>query len=805
MDSSRLQPLVFKTFVKGITDNFVDPPEGYARKLDNLLLTVDGKPYQRAGGSCASLPQLPNADRPNAWGKFYATFATSQSTWWWVVWAQRSCYAIAAAGDVDNPSFATWTGTEVLDTASNKFLPSTGDANTRVAFGYRSSHVYVAYYNTSATYSVTDSQTPFKIYFNSTHTTPQVFSCGLPAPGTRWRNAQQFSPQADLGTNHVYTYWAVYKKTYTLQDGSTYVMYGPYVQGVGPTYKTNPIGTGAGTSSTQFWWGDFGGAAAFGNPIYVDSASTFHDDSANWTLEYYRSTDGGTTPYWLMSVSATAGVTTTDTITDATLVANSATHSIGYWASGEQQHTAPERTLSANSLSGFAAGRFMMICNDCGYWDDGYQTVYQSIPGIPDAVPGSFGIAFPERVTGMAAIDVYPIIGCERSIWRIDGQLDSTGGGTITKYGVSSAVGVISHASMVVVGRQLFFAGTDGFYVTNGWTEPQKISSHLDRTYRQITATFQMRLCIFGTFHSAENRIYWSCRSSSSAIDNDMILVLDLNQGISANMTFTTWSGGNIAGNFYPTSFFVSGRSLVTGDRRGFFRVHQEGNLNDDVIDTGVTYASWSKIGVGTELQTPVSSMGNAGITKWVSKFFVACQHRAFGTNTSLSLLCSTEREKSGNWKDCGVVWKTGLSATADQMVRFSRRVGPSGFRSTYWGLRIRKSKTVLFNSDNLGTAHQVTATTLVLDGGNWPAGVYGVASVRLADDNYVTDYPITGQSGNTLTCSGGGLPAGTGKKWEIFGYAINEFFGLDQISVPFVMFSDSNVLGHQFSEDNVN
>ena len=793
-------PLRYDNFVRGFTDYFVDPPQGFARKLDNLLLTPQGKPFQRPGSLIWNLhtPQLNNAERIGA-----MTYMVQQaaSYRWVYLMGQNRLYASSFDLAVDTYPKA-WA--EVTDgTGKDKVFKSA--AGTAV-FSYSKfgEHLLIgAQGNVGNTSISAQPLTPVKVYVDFTNNIPIAITAGLPAGVEPGGVNYAVDGNSSGGANH-YIWYFVYVQTYKSWSGVTYTMRGTPLAVTDLLGLTNPIGVGQGIQFTAIPQANTGTYPAAPGPgaqwlfsTGVGNAYPVADGTFGVQFEIYRTTAGGTVPFF---VGSTGSTTFKDNITDAILV----TRRPLYTNDGTKANDLPP------------SARYVLALGACGYYANCVTTdssaticpqrLYQSSPGIIDAVPGSFFLDFEEPINALSYYDTTPLVWLETKHYAVDGIIDQQGNGSMVKRIISGSTGCISNAGVVVVGRNIYFPGNDGFYVCNGYTS-QKISAHLNRSYALWSQALLQKSRISGTYNPGDNRIYWSMASSASATDNDIWVVLDLNLPMDNGGVFTTASGGPQNTNWYSTATmaFEDG-TLYRGDRRGFAFKHDTIILTDPVYDAG-TSTAWAVSGVYFDIQTPVVSHGDMKATKWYSKIYATLYHYPqVSQNTSLHLQFNTEKEQRNVWSPCAMYFKTGLDPVYPRDITAKRMVPSGQHRSRLRSWEIVKAWANLYKSDDYTTV-TITGTNTIqmIPTTPWPTGIEKIAKISLSVDGYVAEYPIVTRSGDTITVTGG--PAnGAGIKWVVRNYPPAEFFWFESFEVPYVFFGGhSNALGWTATEDNKN
>ena len=242
-------------------------------------------------------------------------------------------------------------------------------------------------------------------------------------------------------------------------------------------------------------------------------------------MEIYRTTNGGTTSYRVGSV--TNGTTTfTDSVSDADLVLNSVLYTDGGVL--EHDQPPPSKYISvANNTACYSHPKIGTETDPTGF--------ILSVPGNPDAVPGSFLEHVESDITGASSVGKYHLLFARDSVWRVEGVFDELGRGAVEAVEISRQKGCVSHNSIVKIpatgfsGEGVVFAGVDGFYFSDGY-DVRQISTHLVPSYSNIVSATANEPKIYGRYDAKENRVHWSCYDTSiTGDDNNRTFILDLN------------------------------------------------------------------------------------------------------------------------------------------------------------------------------------------------------------------------------------------------------------------------------------
>lgn len=496
-------------------------------------------------------------------------------------------------------------------------------------------------------------------------------------------------------------------------------------------------------------------------------------DAAAITVKIARTENGGTQFYYVGEV--VNGTTTfTDIIPDEQLV----TLEPLYISGGVADNDPPPQC------------KCMHICDGVPYYgnivEDGVELPYRVRQGLknnPDAAPGAHFVDLDDDVTMISSASSRVIAICKTRLYRLDGTFDSTGQGGILETSIHDSVGSECIQSAVQAEGGVFFAGTEGFYYTDGF-QLIKINEDWPGTYAAITDTEAKRKLIQGTFHADERRIYWSCQMSDSSGDVDTLVVLDLRYGIRPDSTFTTWSNGSY---FRPSAIQFFDKQFYRADTRGYVFRHDDDLTSDPRINTGAAASTW---GTKAIVWDYISCAWDFGTSKG-RKFIPSMQLVSKNTGSNLSIQPNSINDDKGI-SAAKALGQVRFRDTYDGLIREERWMPAGSLRCTYKQVQLTNANTVVTNSDTLGhgTTDRVL-NTLTLDTGattDWPTDAVdwyvcfpdkwdGAADV---DDDYETQYLVTARAPDTLTLADtlDTIPAGS-KDWLLKGVPKDESWEL--------------------------
>lgn len=539
------------------------------------------------------------------------------------------------------------------------------------------------------------------------------------------------------------------------------------------------------------------GTKSIANIPAIANGSTRCWDTSTITVEIYRTIASGTTFYRVGSV--TNGTTTfSDTVSDANLVNNQRIYTDG----GVLEHDQPP------------PAKFCVIVNDIGWFfgvKEGSTTHAtrwrQSLPGNPDACPESLSDDVETDFTGASSIGVYPIAFCRNRVYRMEGFYDRFGRGNVQEREISREKGTVSHNSIVRIPATAFspaglvFAGTDGFYFTDGYSV-KPISTHLVTSYKALVTTTAQEKRIYGRYDSAENRVYWAMSATSSSTDNDKLFVLDLNfpPVKDTEWVFTTMSNSNSWGasaiEFYGTTFVVA-------DYRGYVFKFDTSTLTDPKVDTGVAVSSWSTSAITYDYRSFATTFGSVSTFKFIPSITMQCKNRG---NVSIQIKSNNEdsgvfrdlkevRVRDGiTWGDPNVEWNDpdiNYLWNSSKIIRVLRLFPSGHLRTVYKQIQITNSDTIIYNSDTLGVATSSgSANTMTLDdvSQTLPTDIVDY-KVAFSNDSYENEFTISARNSATqLTYSDGSnlAPTASGLGWIIRGTRKSEQINLLSFALNF-------------------
>lgn len=733
------QPLEITEFTGGITDHTFSQNLRKAVTLNNFVIQSNGSIFTRPG---SVVDDLVNGQIPAGNQRIGTLINYDSNDKLFVQSAKKFYYRDPSAyTTLQGP-----TGNDVL---------SAGDVNSAISFSQWNRHIFV----TSDSFPA-----PMKIYKDDAGDY-QVRSSGLP------ELANAPSPAGTAGSNN-YVYAFHYNYTYMV--GSQQFQDAGAVTVVEATNLDAP---------------DVNAVTISSIPV-ISNGATYNWDTSNIKVWIFRTINGGTDLFKIGEV--TNGTTTfIDNFADSTIVDNEVVY-------------INDQTLDNDPVP---KAKFVHIVNNTGYYaslNEGTEfddfTIQQSVPFDPDSCPVDLRDTVEDTIQGLSSVNSIPIILCKRHIYRIEGQYDQYGRGGMAHIRISDTAGCVSNLSCVQAENQLFWAGNDGFYVTDGY-RVQKISDDNNQNYKNLIQNATLAKRIYGKFDEANRRIIWAVQSDSSSLDNDSCWVLDLRWGIRPDSTFTTWNGTSFA----PTALEFFNGLLYRSDKRGYVFKHSEDDFTDPKVDTGAFVDTWTKETIIWTYKTLAINFGSTFLRKWVPRILLTASNQS---NVSIQMnaynddgkfirpLKEIRWRRNFVWGDEEFVWGNPQCIwNAAGLIEEWRRFPAKGLRLSYLQMEVTNSYTIITNSDTSGNAtFNGTSNTAVLDNASsaWPTQAVDYY-ISTEADNYTNQYQITARTATTITVLDpqNTLPSGS-LKWEISGYRKDEILNLLSLNIHYAHLSKS-------------
>ncbi len=527
-------------------------------------------------------------------------------------------------------------------------------------------------------------------------------------------------------------------------------------------------------------------------PVLENTADTNYD-VAEVKVEIYRTKDVGNTYYLLDEVdNGTAEFVdyAADDFSSPTIDALDDRETL-YTTGG----------VVANILPPVA--RFVHILQNTAYY--GYVTdtgetfknrIVQSIPGSPYAVPGDFFDDLDDELVGITSARNNVLALCLTSLYRMNGAFDNTGKGFLTHESISEEIGCISTKSIVETEIGVFFAGTDGFYYTDGF-QLIKISLDIDFTYAERVFSAEQRNRLQGVYDEKKRRIWWTMQSNPYLSACDEIFVYNLNYGVKPSGAFTTATGLT---SWQPSAVTFWQGDMIRGDARGFIFRHRKEYRSDPAIPASAsdwgTVSAFQREHIPFKYTSCALDFGTIAKGNFATKFHllgdnagnVNVQLNVIRDNNNLSpakkSMAPIVHRKNPMWGDARIIWgDPDFHWQFEGKLDHKRRFPNQNLRSQIKQVEMVPARVGVYSYDEYPefSFAAVNATTNVVtistptgyDSIIWPLDVVGMY-IAFETDDYEAEYEITAVSTTTITIADpdNDFTANlTGLKWVIRGY----------------------------------
>lgn len=727
------QTAEFNDFSGGMTDNIVDCPPNRYELAENFFTTKNNNLEMRSGSARDNIlaSQVNGINkRINRLVPFGADLLKQHSLDIDVVIANAM---VTLLGPTGNSLFAG------------------GNSQSVVPFSTWNQHVYLT--NDSL------ATLPQKIYHDDSGSSNdfQIRNAGLPTIG-----APTIISVGGSGPDVEYLYRFLFRDNYTRNGGVIFEVLGPTTE-VSVTGKS--IQTVATNEITDI-------------PVLSNGGENNYN-TAGITVEIYRTIENGTNFFFVDRV--TNGTTTyNDETTDDTLV----THAPLYTEGGVFDNDPPP------------VSKYLHVTERAAYYanilDTGEQLsneVRQSRPGIVEAVPASFSVQVDGEIVGLSSVRSVPVIFCKTAIYRIDGIIDDFGQGQMIAVKISDKIGCAGHTSIVQTIDALYFAGSNGFYATDGY-KVTPISTALQTTYASLVQTDTQRSAICGDYDAIQRRIWWGCNPMNN-LDNDSVFVLDLDQPIGqdeqASFTILTGRridnlGNELTTNWFATSVAFFNTRMYRSDPSGYTFIHDQTLFSDERY----TGTEWIQQAIMYDFKSGVSGLGAPSLRKWLPMIIVNAE-----PTSNVTCLIESANNKTKTFVPLKAIYEKPFHQWGDSywgdptlwtdssnMIR-QRRYFPAGNLWVFYKqIRLRNSFAIITSSDVRGRAGiaGTTTKTISLVGLNVfpPQCIDYYIQILKPDETWSDELLVLTQPiANTLTFDDPGnvAPSGLDLAWRIKGY----------------------------------
>lgn len=615
-----------------------------------------------------------------------------------------------------------------------------------------------------------------------------------------------------------YAYAAFYRYGYTVEpNGLFYLNQGaPIFSNSIQTCPSYPVGTALPSFNSTYFPGTINilvqnpCATMTGLPGLVNTTLTNYDTTISvapppttpgstgyledFTIELYRTTNGGTTFYFLDSlVNTTPTQNYLDVTNESSPIPGTTALNLGkvmYTSGGVLANDQPPISKFVHQLGGFM---YYGGITDTGQFFP--QRIRQSIQGEPDSAPATSFDDLEDELVGISSTRSNLIAICKNSVYRVSGSFTSTGQGSMTHEKISDAMGGLSAKSIVRTEIGVFFAGTDGFYYTDGY-QLIKISLDLDKTYRSMTTSDSQKARIYGCYDKLTRRIWWAMQSEPTGADNDTFFIFYLDYGVKPSGVFTKALTQN---SWNPASHaFFQGR-LIVGDSRGYLFKSDPYTKTDPLINTGTAPSLWRTVYIPYNYTSCDMDMGTSTQRKWITKIHAVGENvgnaaiqikstNDSGTSpngdTSTLSLAPIQYTANLMWGDPRVVWGDSTFAWKyDGNMDLWRRFPSKSLRSDFKRIQYVPGFFTVYRSDDwpefafaLVDSVALTATLVTPSGYSsltWPLDIVDYY-LSFDTDDYVNQYLIASLDATkkiaTLLDPSATLVTTSTAKWQIKG-----------------------------------
>lgn len=667
------QTLELKDFAGGITDYPFKAPLNKYEELDNIILDPNNKPLQRPGSRpfIVDVPELP----------VIGTRIHNATS------LEQEKLFVAQDDHIYYPNNAGTAWVDLLGIASAVPFNVTA-TGVRSSFAEWNGHLFAT--NTAFA-------SPIKIYRDAT-SVPQIRTAGLPNMPATWTMA----PAPGAGANS-WVYYVVYTYEYFVGAVQFRDVSFSVINATTRNIVTSSSATPVVTLSAI--------------PELVNVGGTSYDVT-NIKIEIYRTVNAGQVAYLVTTLSNPVGSGTTSYVDDHTVNTDTLI----------QTHVTLDQSTGIRGYDPPPRAKFLHIMNGRGYYaftqdpvtQEEFPTrVYQSIQDDIDSVPIDFFVEVRDRIRGISSFGDRVLVFGNAKVYRIDGYFDEVGRNGPIYEEISKVTGCVSQNSIVQTDVGVFFAGTSGFFFTDGY-KVLKISDDFNERYKEIVSDPANTELISGTYDAVNLRVYWALPSDSGTGENDTIYVLDLRQGISQNSTFTTWTNGAY---FKPTALTVFNKQLIRCDARGYVFKHDDTISNDPRIDTTKPFVEWGNAAIIWKIRSVHMDFGLPQVRKWTSRILLTFRNLSSLSVQVFSIVDDDAIERPlkeirfrslltwGDpdpiWGDNSLIWnQTGL---AEQWARFPA----NKLRCSYKQILLTNAYTIVYNSDSVGLTNIDTGTLI--------------------------------------------------------------------------------------------
>lgn len=519
--------------------------------------------------------------------------------------------------------------------------------------------------------------------------------------------------------------------------------------------------------------------------IYFPAISTAdYEAGASFTMDAYLSLTNGTTLYRHPSQDVSTGASTTKTFTAGDTADTSG--ALPYIQAGEIDNN--EFRLMSNIACKTSNNIFWCLDEETG-------RIRQSKPSQPYAWPGSFETSFSDRVTGLGAVDRYPVVFTESGCSRIEGFLTADGNGSSRVVTISDTVGAINHDGIVQVDKVLYFLSHDGVYMTNGFNII-KVSKHINKTYAAFFNewdTYSNVGAVSSVYDSVNKMIFWVLKNPGFG---EEVLVGYPEMKHSEGISFTTMTQNSL---LRGTKLGYIKNALLMADvpSDGVFMLPTSTKEVDPDLDSPLMNYHYDKISNGDirdivfdYLSTPMSFGSNLA-RKWVSRMIVTFNKLTQSFNVSSGVYGVNDHNGEHSMKPIRHVDSTRLMPVI-------KRFFPSGFlRSTHKQVGLRSEDVVITTSTEYGLLGSLVSNNFTVAGAIFPTteeGGFKGYYIQFSHENYLNNWTISTNGIDMIQLVNNPANDSTDVAWKIYGIPKDEPLLVDNISVDYTLIGEGHI-----------
>lgn len=433
----------------------------------------------------------------------------------------------------------------------------------------------------------------------------------------------------------------------------------------------------------------------------------------------------------------------------------------------------------------------------------------QSLPLVPDACPASFYDDFDDEIIGLGSARNNLIVLCKSSVFRENGAFTENGSGYMSHEKISDVVGGISQKSVVQTEIGVFYAGTDGYYYTDGY-QVIKLSLEIDDTFASLTDSPEKMKFIAGAYDTKNRRVWWSMQNS----DQVEFFVLHLNMGVKPSASFTKQFNRDV---IKPASHVFWRGDHWFGHEEGYL-MKSDANQKGDQIPDYLAAKPWVNSPVPFEYLSTAMDGGTIFERKYLTKMHIV------GDNSgNMAIQPYIVRDMNSdymglkplapiNYRD-NVIWGQPSCVWGDPNTHWNnrgkvdewRRFPHSSLRSDFFQIGLRPANLAVYASEHSyfpefttafpnSVTKEVTISTQSSGFADlaWPTDIVGY-NISFDIDDYTQEYEIISVAGNKLTVDDptGGLSETPNNKFVIRGFNKNQRITVTSYVIHFANLGD--------------